>query len=151
MRAHWTQDWLPPPSCPFRISGQRRRAEHLCPSLVFLLPLLKLEIPWSGPFLTYKLPQETGGVPKQLWDWQAMSLPSWESEGQRPAQARLLRTRTSTPNLSSAPEPRVTGLSFVYQVSGFLLLLATEQVSPHSTSVKCLGLNVWKIQTGQSL
>ena len=35
-------------------------------SLVFLLPLLNLEIQWFDPFLTYKLPWEMGGVTKQL-------------------------------------------------------------------------------------
>ena len=68
---------LPPAHSVFQVKEGEQSISAL--SLVFLLPLLKLEIQRFGLFLTYKLPREMGGVTKQLWGWQAMSLPSWES------------------------------------------------------------------------
>ena len=139
------------PSCLFRISGQRGWAEHLCPFTGLPASSSQLGNPMVWSFPNIQTPLGNGRSHQTALSLTVHESPSWESEGQRLTQARLLRTRTSTANQSSAPEPQVTGLSFVDQVSGFLLLLATEQVSSHPTSVKCLGLNVCKIQSSRSV
>lgn len=106
------------PSCPFCISGQRGWAEHLCPFTGLPASSCQLGNPMVWSFPNIQTPLGNGRSHQTALSLIVHESLFWESESHRPTRARLLRTRSSTANQSSAPEPRVTGLSFVYKSLG---------------------------------
>lgn len=146
IRTHWIQDWLPPSLLPIPYFRSKRVSRASRP---FHRSSSQLGNPMVWSFPNIQTPLGNGRSHQRSLSLTVNESPSWESEGQWPTQDRLLRTQTSTANQPQNLESQ--GWVLCTKSLGSFWLLVTEQVSPHLTLVKCLSLNIWKIQNSQSV